>query len=40
MRKIVVAVAAAAGIIAATFAVHASTPGHSLATGGTIISEN
>jgi hypothetical protein len=40
MRKVIVAVVAAAGVIAAAFAVHASTPGHSLATGGTIISEN
>jgi hypothetical protein len=40
MRKILIAVAAAAGIIAATVAVHAATPSHSLATGGTIIVEN
>jgi hypothetical protein len=40
MRKIFVAVVAAAGIIATAFAVDASTPGHSLATEGTIISQN
>lgn len=40
MRKIFVAVVAAAGILAAALAVHASAPGHSLATDGTIISEN
>jgi hypothetical protein len=36
MRKIFIAVVAAAGIIA----VHASTPGHSLANDGTIIVQN
>jgi hypothetical protein len=40
MRKVFVAVVAAAGIIAASFFVHVSSAGHSLATGGTIIVEN
>jgi hypothetical protein len=40
MRTIFIAVVTAAGIIAGTFAVHASTAGHSLATEGTIIVKN
>jgi hypothetical protein len=40
MRKVFVALVAAAGIIAASFAVHVSGPGRSLATEGTIIVEN